>query len=327
MASKTHTASLPSLRALHAFAKVARAGSAAVAAQSLGVTPSAVSHLLRELEERLGIGLFDRSLGRFTLTDEGRRLYQDVARAFDEIEESVQRALRQRANLRISTMDTFAQFWLIPRLSRFQADAPSVDLYISTTTRVVDLDSEGIDAAIRWGAGRWPHTRAELLDRDMLLPVAHPAVAARLKQRTPAALAQLPLVHAKTLPEDWNLWFRSVGHEPPARQNGVFMESRSNAILAALAGVGPIVVHPIFIKDDLAAKRLVPLSDIAVRREEGYWLAWSENRGLSGPLRQFSQWLKREFAHTTLDKGVTIIDATKDEPAAKRAGRGKRAKP
>src|SRR5262245_19705766 len=142
MNSKTQTRPLPSLRALHAFTQVARTQSAAAASRALGVTPSAISHILRELEERLGVGLFDRNAGRFALTEEGTSLYRDVAQAFDTIEDAVQRVVRQRTDLRISTMDTFAQFWLIPRLGRFQQAAPSVELYISSTTRVVDLDSE-----------------------------------------------------------------------------------------------------------------------------------------------------------------------------------------
>lgn len=312
MSSKTQTHPLPSLRALHAFTQVARTQSAAAASRALGVTPSAISHILRELEERLGVGLFDRNAGRFALTEEGNSLYRDVAQAFDTIEDAVQRVVRQRSDLRISTMDTFAQFWLIPRLARFQQAAPSVELYISTTTRVVDLDSEGIDAAIRFGEGPWPGTNAEPLSQDLLLAVAHPALAATLKNRTPAAIAQLPLVHARTLPGDWSLWLRAAGYTDEPRRATVNMESRGNAILAALAGVGAIVVDPMFIKDDLAAGRLVRLSDIAVRRRDGYWVAWSASRVPRGPLRQFVDWLKKEIAANAWEKSLTIVDAPAD---------------
>lgn len=315
MRSKSQARILPSLRALHAFTHVARTGSAIAAAQSLGVTPSAVSHLLRELEERLGIGLFDRNAGRFVLTDEGRGLYRDMAQAFDTIEEAVHRVLRPPTDLRISTMDTFAQFWLIPRLSRFQSASPSVELYISTTTRVVDLDAEGIDAAIRFGRGDWPRTRAECLHQDLLLPVAHPALAAKLTRNTPAAIAELPLVHARTLRTDWELWLRAAGDRRSIPRAGSVMESRGNAILAALAGVGAIVVDPVFIRDDLAAGRLVRLSDIAVRRPEGYWIVWSASRVPRGPLRQFITWLKAEFAALKLEKSLTILEVTDAVPS------------
>lgn len=312
MDSKTQGRLPPSLRALHAFTQVARTQSAAAASRALGVTPSAISHILRELEERLGVGLFDRNAGRFVLTEEGNSLYRDIAQAFDTIEDAVQRVVRQRTDLRISTMDTFAQFWLIPRLGRFQQAAPSVELYISTTTRVVDLDSEGIDAAIRFGEGPWPGTHAEPLSQDLLLAVASPALAATIKSRTAAAVAQLPLVHARTLPGDWPLWLAAAGHSGEPPRAGANMESRGNAILAALAGVGAIVVNPMFIKDDLAAGRLVRLSDIAVRRRDGYWVAWSESRVPRGPLRQFIDWLKKEFAAHELEKSLTIVEAPGD---------------
>lgn len=315
MGSKSQVRTLPSLRALHAFTQVARTQSAVAAAQALGVTPSAVSHLLRELEERLGIGLFDRNAGRFVLTEEGRRLYRDMAQAFDTIEEAVHRVLRPPTDLRISTMDTFAQFWLIPRLNRFQSASPSVELYISTTTRVVDLDAEGIDAAIRFGRGEWPRTRAERLHQELLLPVAHPALAAKLSRDTPGAIAQLPLVHARTLRGDWELWLRAVGEHGRPPSAGSVMESRGNTILAALAGVGAIVVDPIFIKDDLAAGRLVRLSNTAVRRQEGFWIVWSASRVPRGGLRQFITWLKAEFATLTLEKSLTIVEATDDVPS------------
>jgi LysR family glycine cleavage system transcriptional activator len=315
MASKSQARILPSLRALHAFTQVARTQSAVAAAQSLGVTPSAISHLLRELEERLGIGLFDRSAGRFVLTEEGRGLYRDMAQAFDTIEEAVHRVLRPPTDLRISTIDTFAQFWLIPRLSRFQSASPSVELYISTTTRVVDLDAEGIDAAIRFGKGDWPRTQAERLHQELLLPVAHPALAAKLRNNTPGAIAELPLVHARTLRADWELWLRAAGDARSVPRAGSIMESRGNAILAAIAGVGAIVVDPIFIKDDLAAGRLVRLSDIAVQRPEGYWIVWSASRVPRGPLRQFITWLKAEFAALELEKSLTIVEATDSVPS------------
>jgi molybdate transport repressor ModE-like protein len=287
---------LPSLKALHALARVAETGSIAEAARQLGVTASAVSHLLRDLEGQLATRLLDRGGPGVRLTEEGRALVEELGPAFARIALAVRRLRRQRAELRITTLSSFAQCWLLPRLPAFQAAQPGVDLFVSTSVRLVDLDLESIDAAIRWGEGRWPGLAAELVYREVMMAVAHPRLAARMAGADAAAIAALPLIHGRLRREDWPEWLAAAGHASPLARAGLTVETRGLAIRAALAGSGAIVVDRAFVTDELASGQLVQLSPLTLERPAGYWLVWSERRVPRPAFRAFQAWLRQQVA-------------------------------
>ena len=166
--------SASSLRSLQAFAAVARAGSVAAAAEELAVTPSAISHLLRQLEERLGVTLVKRKGRGIAVTSDGERLAASVGPAFVGIGDALGEFMRRGSELRISLLSSFAMHWLIPRLSRFQSRHPDIELLLSTSTRLVDFSREAFDCAIRLGTGRWPDTAAEQLYREELVAACSP---------------------------------------------------------------------------------------------------------------------------------------------------------
>ena len=181
------------LRALQAFSAVARAGSVVHAAEELAVTASAISHLVRQLERRLGVALFIRKGRGLTPTLDGERLAAAVGPALAAIDDALGGLMRRSAELRISLLSSFAVHWLIPRLSRFQTQHPDIELLLSTSTRVVDLTSEAFDCAIRLGRGAWPNVIADELYREELVAACSPYWLDAHRIRTPRDLVRATL--------------------------------------------------------------------------------------------------------------------------------------
>src|ERR1700733_8337479 len=196
----------PSARALMALSWLATLGSLTEAADQLGVTRSALSHRIAELEKRLGVALVRKSGRRIALTEDGQRLLSSMGDALDRIEAAVQPFRRDRGQIRLSTVSTFASHWLIPRIAAFQAQHPKVEVAILTTTRAVDLAEEEVDCAIRHGRGGWKGVDATLLFRETLMPIAAPAVAARFKTGTKPGWQGAPLIRARSRFMDWANW-------------------------------------------------------------------------------------------------------------------------
>ncbi len=186
------------LRALQAFSAVARTGSVAAAAEELSVTASAISHLVRQLEKRLGARLFTRKGRGLALTPDGERLAAAVGPALATIADALSVFVRQGAELRISTLSSFAVHWLIPRLSRFQARHPDIELLLSTSTRLVDLTTKSFDCAIRLGRGSWPDVATEELYREELVAACSPQWLAARRIRSPRELTRAQLLQSKS---------------------------------------------------------------------------------------------------------------------------------
>src|ERR1700748_590662 len=184
----------PSAHALSALPLFATLGTLREAAEQLGVTRSALSHRIAELEKRLGVALVRKSGRRIVVTEDGGRPIGSMGDARDRIEAAVQPFRRDRGQIRLSTVSTFASHWLIPRIAGFQAKHPKIEVAILTTTRAVDLAGEEVDCAIRHGRGGWKGVAATLLFRETLMPIASPAVAERFK----AGWHGAPLIRARS---------------------------------------------------------------------------------------------------------------------------------
>ena len=283
---------LVSLRALEAFCAVVRHGSMVQAAHGLGVTPSALSHLLRALEDRLGAKLLERSGRGVVPSEEGLALADAVAPAMVAIATALEGFSRRRAELRISTLSTFATRWLIPRLARFQARQPDVELLISTSTRPVDLSREAFDCAIRFGTGAWPGVVAERLYTEELVPACSPALV-EAGLRRPTDLARARLLHARARRGDWDLWLTAAGVGGIDTGHGTVLETRNLAIQAAIGQMGTAVVDRRLIEQEVAAGQLAipfgPVLPIA----SGYWLV-SRAGQVGRPFSAFRAWLIEE---------------------------------
>ena len=297
--------SASSLRSLQAFAVVARAGSVVAAAEELSVTPSAISHLLRQLEHRLGVPLVRRQGRGLAVTGDGARLAASVGPAFMGIGDALGEFMRRGTELRISLLSSFALHWLIPRLSRFQARHPDVELLLSTSTRLVDFAREAFDCAIRLGTGRWPDTVAEQLYREELVAACSPLWLAGNRLRSPHDLERATLLHSKARRQDWARYFKAAGAKPTggkaggadftATKRGPVFETRALAIQAAIARMGVVVIDPRFIEPELAAGQLVMPFDVRISLDSAYWLVWRPGRETTRPVAAFRRWLIAEM--------------------------------
>ncbi|MES0880376.1 LysR substrate-binding domain-containing protein [Roseibium sp. SCP14] len=291
---------MASLRALHAFSLLARHGRAALAAEKLGVSPSALSHLMRKLESELGATLVNRDGRGLTLTEEGQRLALSLGDAFDRIEEAVDSFKRRgRTELRISTVSTFATRWLIPRLPEFQASQPDVELLLSASTRMVDLDRENYDCAIRLGTGNWPSVESHLLWQEHLAVALAPTLLSDKDPSDPSVLSGLRLIHSASRRNDWTLWLDKSGLDHPDTNSGMVLQSRDLAIQAAIAGMGAIVIDRRFIAQELEAGHLISPDLTVMELETGYWFVRSPARTLTRPVAAFRDWLQTTAKGTT----------------------------
>jgi DNA-binding transcriptional LysR family regulator len=284
------------LRALQAFSAVARTGTVGAAAEELAVTASAISHLVRQLERRLGVRLFTRKGRGLALTADGERLAASVGPALTTIADALSVFVRQGAELRISTLSSFAVHWLIPRLSRFQERHPDIELLLSTSTRVVDLATESFDCAIRLGRGQWPGVATEELYREELVAACSPQWLATRRIRSPRDLPRAQLLQSKSRRGDWATWFKAAGIADFKPGGGPLFETRALAIQAAIAQMGVVAIDPRFIEAELAAGQLTIPFPLRVTLDNAYWLAWRPGREVTRPVAAFRQWLTAEMA-------------------------------
>ncbi|HVI51569.1 MAG TPA: LysR substrate-binding domain-containing protein [Candidatus Sulfotelmatobacter sp.] len=272
----------PSLRGLKALVEVARCGSAAGAANRLGVGASAVSHSLSELEAQMGGPLFE-DRRRTRLNEKGMRLVQRLEPAFQSIDMAVADFRTTQNSIRLSTLSSFAQLWLIPRLARLRQRLPSVDILISTDTRPIDLHAEPYDCVIRWTGPKadWRGLEHERLFHEQLIQVASP----HLLRQTPP----YPRLTAHSRPDDWRLF---GGEDTSVAVT--MLATRGQMIEAALAGLGVAIIDLHLVAGTLTAGHLVQVGERRLDRPEAYVFA-ARPAALENPaLRKFRSWLLEE---------------------------------
>ena len=283
------------LNALRAFEASARHLSFTRAAQELNVTQAAVSQQVRALEERLGTPLFKRLPRGLNVTDEGRALLPVLSDAFGRIEAVLKQFEGGHFHevLTVGVVGTFAVGWLMPRLKAFRQTHPFVELRLLTHNNLVDPASEGLDFAIRFGAGVWPATHNALLLDAPLAVLCAPDIAQRLAK--PSDLANEVLLRSYRA-DDWNNWFEAAGLDAWTMNGPVFDSSRL-MVEAAVQGAGVALAPPRMFVRELQAGLLARPFDIEVKTG-GYWLTWLKSRRLSPGMRLFHDWIIAQAAET-----------------------------
>jgi LysR family transcriptional regulator, regulator of gene expression of beta-lactamase len=278
-----------SLNHLHAFAAASRHLNFTHAADELCVTQSAVSHQIKALEAQLGKPLFLRTARGLQLSDDGARLAPLVQQAFAQLDKAVA-LLDERAppeRLTVAVVGTYAQGWLLERLPRFQAEHPHIELRLQTHNNKVDLATETIDAAIRFGDGAWRSVHALPLQLAPLAPLCTPELAATLAR--PADLRRCTLLRSYRT-DDWPAWARAAGCDA-LHARGPQFDSSVLMVQAALLGSGVALAPPSMFARELAEGRLV--QPFAVEVDMGrYWLTRHLGREPSTALRAFTAWLQ-----------------------------------
>lgn len=275
------------LNGLRAFEAVGRHGSVKEAARELRVTPSAVSHQVRLLEEMLGMHLFDRRGRSITLTPYGAQLLPKLGAGFALINEAlVDHHGRTAAGpLRLSVLETFALYWLLPRLQRYPLVQRGFELDISATQRLVSFETEHVDLAIRSGHGDWPGLEAELLLTE------------RLGIYGPSGVDDAPILFlSRHRIAEWERWRPHVRHAA-ASARMMLVNSSSLAIKAAVDGAGLCLAGDIFVQSEVDAGRLQLREQSPAKSSMGgYWLVHRVASRRDPRIRNFRRWLARETA-------------------------------
>ena len=281
------------LNALRAFESSARHLSFTRAARELNVTQAAVSQQVRALEDRLGARLFTRLPRGLAMTDEGLAPLPVVSDAFGRIDA----VLRQFEGghfhevLTLGVVGTFAVGWLMPRLRRFRAAHPFVELRLLTHNNLVDFGAEGFDFAIRFGDGNWPGTQAAALLDAPLSALCAPELAQRLHE--PRDLAAQTLLRSYRR-DEWALWFAQAGLPVPAVRGPVFDSSRL-MVEAAMQGAGVALAPARMFDRELQSGRLVRAFELEVCTGS-YWLTWLKSKRLTPAMQAFRTWIAAEAA-------------------------------
>jgi LysR family glycine cleavage system transcriptional activator len=288
---------LPPLNALRAFEEVARSGSFTRAAQELFVTQGAVSRHISTLEEWLQVRLFERGPQGTRLTPQGQAYYEAVRSGLDQIEFGT-RQVRQGPDdrrLRIKLPPTFAIRWLAPRLARFHARHPDLDVQVTTSHQRADFDHDDVDVSIHSEAEppRGPdYTR---LFGETLLPVCAPGLlASGPPLRTPGDLAHQVLLCSMNRPHDWPTWLAAAGARGVDGNSGLKFENAALAYQAAADQLGVIVAILPFVSDDLASGRLVEPFSLRTRTRGAYYLACHPARLQTQRVAAFKSWVVDE---------------------------------
>jgi len=269
------------LEQLEAFVAAARLGKLSLAAESMHLTVSALSHRMRQLEQRLGQRLLARGPRGVELTVEGRQLYEAVSAPLDAIGQALRRASpRNERSITLSLIPSMATAWLVPRLPAFLAAHPDLGLSLQSSTHLVDFEREPVDLALRLGNGNWPGLHAEHLFDEWLAPVASPALLRR-HARVPAAqrLQRLPLLGDPA--GRWEDWFARHGGTPPARHLARFSDTES-LHQAAAESVGVALARLTLVEPLLRAGRLVRLGRRRMPAGFSHYLVYPE-RSLAHP--------------------------------------------
>lgn len=286
---------LPSLSGLRAFEATARHLSVTLAAGELSVTPGAVSLQIRDLEQSLGVRLFDRLPRQLRLTEDGEGYFKAMRSAFRLMREATDELLARArpATLSISCTPTFAAQWLVPRLPHFEERMPGVDIRISASNRLVDFVRDGVDIAIRHGFGRYQGLVSERLLDDDLVPVIAPALREARPLDTPGDLINHVLIH-DVHRQDWRLWLEAMGvTEIDAMRGPVFNDS-NGAIEAVKAGDGVGLVRLSLVAREIQDRRLVAPFSRGVSTGLAYYIVYPPGALDRPAVTALRQWLTDE---------------------------------
>lgn len=289
---------LPNLAALRAFEAAARHESFSRAAEEIHVTPGAISHQIRALEEELGSPLFTRNGKRITITDSGQRFATAIRKSLGDIAaaaEAVQQQGRQQ-RLVVSSPPSFASRWLAPRLWKFVDRHPGIEVVLQSSSHLNDLARDGIDVGLRFGLGVYPGLKAEKILDEFYYPVASPHYREGRLPSSPQQLRDCTLLRMDGLQESWLPWFALAGLDLPDPAGGLVTEDSSLTLRAAADGAGVALTRHAIASQEIAAGELQRLFDIALKSERAYYFVTVPETVAKPQIQYFRDWLVQEIA-------------------------------
>lgn len=295
---------LPPLRALHAFEAAARHHSFAAAANELGVTPTAISHQIRQLEEACGVKLFQRRPRPLLLTSAGARLYPALRNGFDALASAVALLAEGdvRAPLRVTSPSAFASKWLVPQLPKWRDENPTIPLEIIGTDAILDVRAGAADIAIRYARKPPPDFVAHEVFRDAYVPVCSPRL---LESHGPieraADLLRLPLIDYDWMTCDpdaptWRQWLavaRSIDPDFNAIERACDLSFREelHAIDAVVGGQGVAICSDVVVSNELRNGLLVKAHPLPLPGY-GFYLVSMPHSPQAPVIEAFSRWMR-----------------------------------
>jgi LysR family glycine cleavage system transcriptional activator len=313
----TRAKRLPSLNALKVFWAAARHGSFVKAASELNVTASAVSLQIRQLEDELGLKLFDRTPKGLALTAAGSRVLPDVNSAFEKLRTTFS-TLNDEAGgamLTVSAAPSFAAKWLLPRLSGFLSANPEIEVNIKATVELADFDRGDADIGIRYGSGGYSDLVTELLMREMVFPVCSPELLnGQAKRPTGDFLNSVNLLHDDSADQNdalpgWKMWLRAAAIDGVDWRKGPRFNQTVLAIEAAAAGLGVALAPAVLVEGDLASGRLVRLATAELSEPFAYYLVYPQEKADRAAVLAFRAWLLQELGGGEVHTGRSRASA------------------
>lgn len=290
-----------SLNSLVTFEAAARFKSYTLAAVELHITHSAISQQMRVLEESLGVSLFERRARQMHLTPEGAQLLKQIQPALKQIASAIAQVKSERRTpaIHVATLQSFATFWLLPRLGKFQSKHPELAIHIHASLGLVNLDRHQIDVAIRFGLGQWEGCDAEKLLDDQLYPVCSPNFNGGRFPSNPKQLGHFRILCVEN-GREWQRWGNQAGISIHDFKHESHLSDSNLMLTAAKAGQGIAVARHSLVATEIAAGNLVRLFDVIALSDYNYYIVTTTGLKKNAALIAFEQWLRdeaAEFAH------------------------------
>ena len=289
-----------SLNSLVTFEAAARFKSYTLAAVELHITHSAISQQMRVLEDSLGVSLFERRGRQMQLTPEGAQLLKQIQPALRQISRALAQVKSEQRTpaIHVATLQSFATFWLLPRLGKFQSKHPELAIHIHASLGLVNLDRQQIDIAIRFGLGQWEACDAEKLLDDHIYPVCSPNFNGGRFPKSPKQLDHFRILCVEN-GREWQRWGEQAGIAIGDFKHESHLSDSNLMLTAAKAGQGIAVARHSLVAEEIAAGNLIRLFDVIAPSDYNYYIVTTTGLKKSEALIAFEQWLRdeaKEFA-------------------------------
>lgn len=297
---------LPPLKAIQSFEATARHLSFTAAAEELNVTPAAIGHQVRALEDYFGQKLLNRSTRQVEMTEEARWVLPVITQGLDLLADAGARLMATKSTplINISVNLGFASRWLVQHMDGFHQQSPEWDVRLSTTNKLVDLKKRDYDMCIRYGDGIYPGLTVHRLGEEEVSPVCSPELLEGERAiREPNDLRWHTLIHEDWVISNeqvwpsWRMWLQAAGADRVDPKPGPHLSQASLAVQAAIAGQGVALSSTAMIADDLKSGRLVrPFGEYyRTRVDSGYFLVYLEEAENNPKVVAFRDWLLAEY--------------------------------
>jgi len=300
----------PSLKAISTFEAAARHESFKDAAKELSLTPSAISHQVKQLEQQVGVNLFHRLSGGLAITDAGAAYLKLLGPAFAEIDDATKQVMQLEYSdqLTIRSTPSFARKWLLDRLPDFLEKHEDIDVKVIATSELLDFRKKNIDIGIHYGQSTWPGSVVKPLLSERVLPMCSPALKDKPDGlRSIVDLYDFTLIHTERNLVTWKMWLAEQGVPIDKEFRGVYLDPSELAIEAAVRGVGVVLESDLLAATELEEGSLVPAFDEAETQIASYYLVYPEDHMHIPKVVAFTDWIA-DMANKYADQHQGVSD-------------------